>query len=74
MIKFKRIDFKSLLKIDIKIFRNLIMKSSILSKMVAMFLALIVLPLSVIGYASTKTASKNLIQSVIKSLIIETEN
>jgi len=68
MIKFKRIDFKSLLKIDIKIFRNLIMKSSILSKMVAMFLALIVLPLSVIGYASTKTASKNLIQSVKDSV------
>lgn len=69
MIKLKRIDFKSLPKIDLKsFFSNLVKKDSILAKMVAMFLALIILPLSVIGFASTRTASVNLTQSVKDSV------
>ncbi len=69
MIKFKRIDFKSLIKIDFKsLISDLTTKNSILTKMVAMFLALIILPLSVIGFASTRTASVNLKQSVKDSV------
>ncbi len=46
----------------------LFFRDSILSKMVIMFLLLIVIPVSTIGYISTQTAAKNLQQNASNSL------
>jgi methyl-accepting chemotaxis protein len=57
----KNVDFKSILA-------DMTTTKSILSKMVAMFLLLIIIPLSTIGFISTKTASENLLKSTEDSV------
>lgn len=46
---------------------------SILSKMVAVFLLLIIIPVSTIGFIATKTASKNLVKSAKDSVTAATQ-
>ncbi len=59
------LNFKSLLS-------DLFNPRSILSKMVLMFLLLIIIPVSIIGFVATNTASKNMIKSAEDSVTSST--